>query len=221
MTLPALRPAHANSARARVRGIAQFVAVGFLVLALAGCAAEPGPAASTPAGTPSASQEPSVTPSTPAASPTPTASAVALPVDCQDVYSPGMLQNLNATNPPLNDPGVTMTSTELVEALEILDSGVPTLRCSWGVPSDYGLATNVTITTPAQSTVLTSAMRERGFSCAESAGETRCERTETFVDPSGATGETHVLRGNIWVATHWLNFAPDGYTEDIVTNLFG
>ena len=221
MTLHALRPAHANNARPRTRVIARFAAVGCLALALAGCAGEPGPAASTPAGTPSASQGPSVAPSTPAASPTPTKTAVALPADCQDVYSPEMLQTLNAKNPPLNDPGVTMTSTELVEALEVLDSGVPTLRCSWGVPSDYGLATNVTITTPAQASGLTKAMRDRGFSCSESAGETRCELSENFSDPVGAAGETHVLRGNIWVATHWLNFAPDGYTEDIVEQLFG
>ena len=132
-----------------------------------------------------------------------------------------MLQELNGKNPPLNDPGVTMTSTEVVEGLEVLDSGAATLRCSWGVPSDFGLATNITITTPAQVTVLVDAMRNHGFSCAEAGKQTRCERTETFTDPAGATGETHVLRGNVWVATHWLNFAPAGYTEDIVAQLFG
>ena len=223
MTLPALRPAHARPGTTRVRSLARFAAIGCLALALAGCSAEPGPAASTPAGTPSASasQGPSVEPSTPAASPKPTKTAVALPADCQDVYSPAMLQELNGKNPPLNDPGVTMTSTEVVEGLEVLDSGAATLRCSWGVPSDFGLATNITITTPAQVMVLVDAMRNHGFSCAEAGKQTRCERTETFTDPAGATGETHVLRGNVWVATHWLNFAPAGYTEDIVAQLFG
>ena len=129
MTLPALRPAHARFATTRTRSLARFAAIGCLALALAGCAAEPGHAASTAAGTPSESQGPSVEPSTPAASPKPTKTAVALPADCQDVYSPAMLQELNGKNPPLNDPGVTMTSTEVVEGLEVLDSGAATLRC--------------------------------------------------------------------------------------------
>lgn len=225
MTLPDRRREHARAASAhntptRTRVFARFVAIGCLALALAGCTAEPGPVASTPARTPAASQVPSAQPTQPAASPAPSKTAVALPADCQGIYSPGMLQSLNAKNPPLNDPGVTMTATEVVEGLELLSSGAPTMRCSWGVPSDYGLATNVTIVTPAEAAGVITAMRDRGFTCIESANQTRCERTEKFNDPGGAVGEAHVFRDNIWVATRWLNFAPEGYTDDIIAQLF-
>ncbi|HOA86496.1 MAG TPA: hypothetical protein PKH61_03740 [Microbacteriaceae bacterium] len=196
------------------------VAAACLTLALAGCAPETatGPEASAPAPAPSGSAQSTAAPSEPAPSASPDVLA-ALPVDCQASYSPGMLHALNDANPPLNHPGVTMNSTEVVGALELLHSGVPTLRCSWGAPSSYGLATNVTLVTPAQASAVEAALRERGFACAGAGpAETRCEITESFSEAQ--TGETHVLRGNVWVATHWVNFAPDGYTDDILATLF-
>lgn len=207
------------------RGLGLVIAAGCLALALAGCVPEPVPGASTPA--PSLSHSPSTDPSAPEASPSATGAsdAIALPANCEALYSPAMLQALVEQNPPLNDPGVTMTSTEVVAGLEVLQSGAPTIRCSWGVPSSRGLATNVTIVTPAQVATVGAALRERGFSCTDSGtapnGETRCEITERFNDPNMSGGETHVLRANAWVSTHWLNFAPAGYTDDIVKQLFG
>lgn len=207
------------STRPRRAAVTLAIAAGCLALALAGCAPEPEPGASAPApSTPSASGQPSAAPSEPAPSASPDELA-ALPADCQAIYSPGMLQTLSDANPPLNHPGVTMNSTEVVGALELLHSGVPTLRCSWGAPSSYGLATNVSLVTPAQAGTIEAALRERGFACVEAApAETRCEITEAFSEAQ--TGETHALRGNVWVATHWVNFAPDGYTDDIVATLF-
>jgi hypothetical protein len=131
---------------------ATVVAVGLL-----GCQPEPSPTTSPVTSPTSAS-----TPSAPAASPTPTETAqagsdIALPTACEELYSPAMLSSLQE-QAPLNDPGVTMTSTQNVEALEILTSGVPTLRCSWGVPSETGLATNVTLVDAAQSAALATAL---------------------------------------------------------------
>lgn len=207
---------------ARARAAWLVIAAGCLTLALAGCVPEPaGPEASAPAPQPSSSQQPSTDPSAPATSQTPNAALATLPEDCTALYSPAMLQTLNEQNPPLNDPGVTMNSTEVVAGLELLDSGAPTIRCSWGVPSSFGLATNVTIVTQAQADGVGAALRERGFSCETTGDETRCEMTERFSDPNMSGGETHVLRANAWVSTHWLNFAPAGYTDDIVKQLFG
>lgn len=224
MPQAATLPAVIRTRRRAPRALGLAIAAGCLALVLAGCAPEPQPGASAPASAaPSVSAEPTAAPSEPAPSANPSELA-ALPADCQAIYSPGMLQTLSDANPPLNHPGVTMNATEVVGALELLHSGVPTLRCSWGAPSSYGLATNVTLVTPAQAGVVQSALLERGFACTETAGsataaaETRCQITEAF--PEAEVGETHVLCGNVWVATHWVNFAPDGYTDDIVATLF-
>ena len=81
---------------------------------------------------------------------------------------PTMLASLNAANPPLNDPGVTMHSTQNVDALELLNSGIPTLRCSWGQPSEYGLATNVSVVDAARSQRRCSmTLRAAGFALPE------------------------------------------------------
>lgn len=41
------------------------------------------------------------------------------------------------------------------------------------------------------------------------------------VDDNGTVGESHFLREGVWLATWWLNIAPDGYTHDIVAALWG
>ena len=144
-----------SSANARHVGLqraaAGAAAAAALCLGLVGCQPEPVP---TSAPTPSASASASPSPS-PTGSPSPTETAqageeIALPTACEQLYSPAMLAALQQ-RVPLNDPGITMTSTQNVGALEILTSGIPTLRCTWGAPSETGLATNVSIVDPAQS----------------------------------------------------------------------
>ncbi len=135
-----------------------------------------------------------------------------------------MLATLMAQAPPLNDPGVTMLSTQNAELLEIMGSGIPTIRCSWGGPSEFGLATNVSIIDAGQSAAILAAVQSSGLGCADYAGGTICrieQKRLDFDDQEVAFGETHFLRGNGWVSTSWLNFAPEGYTEDIADTLWG
>ncbi|WP_191906763.1 hypothetical protein [Microbacterium lushaniae] len=40
-------------------------------------------------------------------------------------------------------------------------------------------------------------------------------------DAEYVRGETHALRDGLWVATGWLNIAPDGYSEDILDTVGG
>lgn len=207
--------------RAVPRAIAAGLTAGALALVLAGCVPEPDPTApATPTATSSTTPEPS-------ASPSATVDAggdITMPATCEAIYSPEMLASLQAQNPPLNDPGVTMYSSQIVEALEVLDSGAPTLRCSWGQPSEVGLSTNVTIVDSAQAGTVRSALQNAGFGCEEAQGGTVCRFEEELMtqdDTLVHRGETHYLRGNGWVATAWLNFAPEGYTEDIVATLWG
>lgn len=214
--------------------IVALAAAGVLALALAGCAdggTEPGGSAGptdsgseTPA--PSTPSEPSGEP-TPDASPTPTVSTdISLPGSCEQIYSAGMLAQLGTDNPPLNDPGVTMYSTGIEDLFTLIEGASAagnTIRCSWGMPSEYGLATNVSIVTPAQAEEVVAAAQAGGLDCAEYRMGTLCRIVVQNDEEMGgnAYGETHFLAGNGWVSTAWLNFAPDGYTEDIVGALWG
>ena len=207
---------------ASVRLASGSAAALLLCLALAGCQPEPvpGPSASASA---SASATASPTPS-----PTPTESPQAgedieLPTACEQLYSATMLATLQERG-PLNDPGVTMTSTQNVGALEILTSGIPTIRCTWGAPSETGLATNVSIVDAAQSAAIADALLNSGFACEPIDGGTVCRFEETVItqdDDQVVLTETHVLRGNAWVSTATINFESVGYTEDIVATLWG
>ena len=69
-----------------------------------------------------------------------------------------------------------------------------------------------------------SARSASGFGCAEQDGGTICriEQKRIDLDDNEVTlGETHYVRGNGWVSTAWINFAPEGYTEDIADTLWG
>ncbi|WP_300591973.1 hypothetical protein [Microbacterium sp.] len=204
--------------RSRSLAVAALVAG---VLVLAGCDA-------LPTETPEPTASESTTPPAPSASSTPEPSPTAdagfgVPDSCEALYSPAMFAELNGTNPPLNDPGITIYATENVAALEILNSGIPTLRCSWGAAGAPGLVTNVSLVSADQSAALLNAFAGSGMACEELGAGTVCRIEQQAIDRDDnivTIGETHYLRGTGWVATHWVNFAPEGYTEDIVATLW-
>lgn len=189
------------------------------IVVLAGCAPLPDP---TPAPTETSTSSPTVAPE-----PTPTETtadnAFTVPGSCEDIFSASMRQALEAQNPPLNDPAITMYSTEQVPGLEILASGVPTLRCTWGAAGGPGLATNVSAIDVDDQAVLQDALAGAGMSCEPYAEGVLCRISSETIDREDnvvRTGETHYLREDAWVSTHWINFSPEGYTEDIVATLW-
>ena len=197
-------------------------AVAAAALLLTGCRPEP---AATPTSTPTVTME-QPTPG-PSVSPIETEKPQAgfeVPGSCEEIYSAGMLAQLQGSNPPLNDPGVTMLSTENADLLDIIHGGAQTLRCSWGEPSEYGLATNVTAIDAEQSGAILGALPAAGFGC-EALGEgTVCrieQRGVTLDDEEYTRGETHYIGDGGLVTTAWIDFAPEGYTEDIVATLWG
>ncbi|MFT4305843.1 MAG: hypothetical protein QM604_03020, partial [Microbacterium sp.] len=149
---------------------------------------------------------------------------IALPGSCESIYSGGMLQTLQSEIPPLGDAAVTIASTKIVAALEILDA-VPSLRCTWGSAGTSGIATTVAIVDEDQAASIRSALDENGFGCVDDAGGTLCTASSTSVDTASGDiveqGEAHFLRGNGWIATTWLTIDPDGYTQDIAATLWG
>lgn len=174
------------------------------------------------------------TPEPPAsATPTPTLSPspietelpdVALPASCEEIYSPAMTAQLEGEVPPLNDPGITMYSSENVAVLELINSGVETLRCTWGMPSEHGLATTIAPLGADQRAEIERALVETGFGCEPLGEGTVCRAEQRGIDLDDheyARGEEHYLGPDVLVATAWLNVALDGYTEDIVATLWG
>lgn len=200
-----------------------IAAVGGAVVCLiaAGCQPEPSPTASaSPTPTPTIS----VGPPSPTPIETEKPQVETLPAACEDVYSAAMLASLNQQIPPLNDPGVTMLSTQNVDLIELLDSGIPTLRCSWGGPSEYGMATNISLIDAGQSSSVLATLGSSGFACEEYADGYLCSIAEggvDFDDQQYEFGEIHYVTEDVWVATSWLNFRPEGVTEDIVQHLWG
>lgn len=189
-----------------------------MAVALAGCAAEP---QGTTTDAPTASQSSSSSVPTPSSSATEVVDETALPDDCTHIYSAEMLASLEQQSPPLNDPAVTMYSTQNAALLENFET-LPTLRCSWGAAGDTGLTTNVTIVDAAQSEAVKNELAAAGFGCGEENGATVCrieQRGVSLDDVPYTRGEIHAVRGNVWVSTAWLNFTPEGYTEDILATL--
>jgi len=132
-----------------------------------------------------------------------------------------MLSTLTADVPPLNDPGVTLLSTDQAPLLELLDA-VPTLRCSWGEPGDRGLSTNVSVVSAAQADTVRETLRSAGFGCDTQGEATVCrieQRGVSLEDKPYERGETQAVSGEYWITTSWVNIDPDGYTQDILAVL--
>ncbi|MDN3495540.1 hypothetical protein QL996_06345 [Planococcus sp. APC 4015] len=206
------------SSRSR-RAASTLLALGVVALMTAACAPEPAPSASG-----SVSASPTASPSSsPSTTPAPDES-FGFPASCDDLYSPEMRATLEADVPPLNDAGTTMVSTENAEALEALGAATQTIRCSWGPPSERGLATNVTAVTAEQRESLATAFAQNGFSTEDVDGGTLhriAQEVITLDDELVTKGEIHYLRDGVWVSTRWINVEPEGYTEDIIASLWG
>lgn len=198
-----------------------LAALTLAALASAGCAPEPGGARSTVEASATEAAGPTLTAS---AAPAPTTDRFALPGECRQMYSAGMLADLERTLPPLNDPAVTLYATQVPAALDVLQSGVPTIRCTWGSAGGAGLATAVSVVEGDQATRVHDALVEAGFECADGLGGIVCRtqtETVTMEDAIVSLGESHVLRDGGWVATSWVGALPEGYTEDVVGTLWG
>lgn len=165
--------------------------------------------------------------STPEPTATPDAGVIALPTSCESIYSPGRLAELQRDAPPLNDPGLSMSASGVEEAVEALDSlqeAGMSLRCTWGTPSEWGLATHVSTVTASEAALLQEAFVAQGLDCSDMNGGTMCRIVvapgpdDEFMDHS--YGETHFFRSGTWIATAWLNFGPEGYTTDIIDTLW-
>ncbi|GAB3145420.1 hypothetical protein GCM10027058_01750 [Microbacterium neimengense] len=195
------------------RSLGAAIGLCAVVLALTACVPEPSTTPSPSGSTsPSESSTSGATPSPSSSStPRPQAQEIELPASCDALYSASMRSRLDAELLPLNDAGVDLASTQVESLRGLIDSGVPTLRCTWGTAAGAALATSVTIVDPADAPRIQDMLAAAGFVCSDNSGGILCANGN----------ETDFLRGNGWVATSWSASAPDGYTEDIAATLWG
>ncbi|WP_298038534.1 hypothetical protein [uncultured Microbacterium sp.] len=185
------------------------------VTGIAGCSAPADPASeasSPPSSSPSASA-PSTAPPSPTPTPTPTEEPVVIPNDCRAILSADVLAQLDGI--PLNDPAIGENGGRQADG---------SLLCMWADPraDTTGLATYISYERrgPALE-MLNDLVTEEDFTCYESQGGTRCEKTwENELYPV-ADGRTLFWRGGILIDTQYSNLSPTGYTASIVDNLFG
>jgi hypothetical protein len=215
------------TSRAALRFAVVAALAAIAVTSISACAPDPSPTAGTSGSTTPGGATSPTTPPTSAPIPTATAGGgdISLPASCQTIYSSGMLSTLQTKNPPLNDPGITMYATQDADALQLLSSGAPTIRCTWGRAGSAGLATNVTVITTAQASALVTSFEQQGYGCTSANGGTLCQIAQKVLDQTTdavhQTGEEQFVRGNGWIATHWIDFHPDGYTDDVVRTVWG
>lgn len=199
-----------------------------LVAALSACVPEP--EGDTPSQTASAAASSTPTAFASASAPTTSASptiaptaGTALPSSCESVVSAAQRTALADSDLPLNDPGVTLLSTEQAALLDLLQV-VPTVRCSWGAPGDRGIATNVSIVDPGQAATVRSTLEAGGFSCEDSGEATVCrieQRGVSLDDKPFERGEVQALSGDVWVSTSYVNVDVTSYTDDILSTVRG
>lgn len=191
---------------------------GLIALAAAGLAAcapeDPADPDASPSESPTATETPDET-AEPSEEPAEPATAFAMPADCSAAYSAEMFRTLGDAF-ALNDPDMTLLSTQTVGALEILD-GVDSLRCGWGVPSEIGIASTIAEIDAEQELQLRDVLGQAGFEC-DDAEPTTCVLGETINEDAGQSTatETHVFGEGGWVATSELNSGVEpGYSEDM------
>lgn len=141
------------------------------------------------------------------------------PATCEELYSPEMMTQLTNTGLPLNDPSMADSVGTGDGELQTLISQAPQhLECSWGYAGDYGLTTSVVRLDDAGVQAVRDRMDAAGFSCSEEDQGTRC--LTSFTEGGTRYGESHFLREGVWLATKWVNFAPSGYTPDMIDTLW-
>ncbi|NYD68281.1 hypothetical protein [Agromyces atrinae] len=155
----------------------------------------------------------------------PTASRVDIPSSCDEIYTRDLTPEFDGLvlNPEWTNDPEKGTGRYFDDDITGVATSQTALTCKWGATgggSDRGLLTNVVNIESDQMTDLPARLQELGQTCYDELDGIRCV-FETPKTDDGNAGESHFFRENIWIATHWVNTGPDGYTHDIVAALFG
>ena len=150
-----------------------------------------------------------------------------LPSSCESLFSSTVVSAANSAGLVLNPSwadgtspgGLTLSDPTLASALA---NASPSLDCRWLSPnggSGVGIRSVIAVVTRDQALDLDTRFAALGYTAVDELGGTRYY----FESTSGGEryGESHLVRGGLWFATHWLGYGPKGYTADMVVNHFG
>lgn len=177
-----------------------------LGLTLAACAPDPVPPA------PSAPSASTATTS-PAATPTPSATPVVLPSDCRSILSAEVIAQFGDL--PLNDP---------VYGAEVGVQPDGSLTCRWGHPgTDTGrLQTTISRMNRGPALDLMNQLAsQQQYTCYTPSGGTRCEKSWIDDRYPIEAGRTLFWRQDVMIDTSYINLAPAGYTDSVISHVFG
>lgn len=146
-----------------------------------------------------------------------------IPPNCEDVYTPTILAELNSQIPPLNDPNVTFGPIDNAEAADIqFDTGVQ-LRCNWGTPSERGIVTEFMALDQSQTDAVITALLADGYERIDDQGAVMLLKSETFGEPGNLQGAGHrasYFRDGVWFASYQLNIEIADYNEQIISAIW-
>ncbi|HSP51399.1 MAG TPA: hypothetical protein VLO00_00765 [Cryobacterium sp.] len=147
------------------------------------------------------------------------------PSTCEELYSPEIVAAFDGLvlNPAWvaeENSGVSRGSGDS-QLIGLIDAAAEHLTCVWANEnggSGLGLTTELVWVTPEQKVEIQSRLTAAGMNCYEELKGMRC-LIEATADGE-LSGESHFLRDGIWLATHYFNAGPDGYTHDIINNVW-
>lgn len=156
---------------------------------------------------------------------------VVLPAECKNLYDAESLNDLQTIVPPLNDPGVGISSTQVPALEEMLSEDQVQLRCTWGSKPDYVIATQIMKVDQEQQQKVIQTLQQEGFVRNNDsyqgvfyARSQQSEFDEEAVAEEGAEEEfsfdisleTHYLNEGVWISSYLNNAIVPGYTESIM-----
>lgn len=153
----------------------------------------------------------------------PPASASRVPTSCAGLYSPTYASSIQTagfrpdTTARLNTPVGTDDRT-----LADLIRNSPRLECTWHRSNSdtAGLETSVLEVDASTSAAATARLQALGFTRLDELGGVRFVFEKVRSDGT-PYGESHMLRDGLWFATRWVEYGPNGYSADMVAQVFG
>lgn len=138
------------------------------------------------------------------------------PQACVELYSTTMWNQLSQR--VLNAPEAPLPVGTADPELAAFLTATPGLNCAYGTDPRRALTTTVVRITDAQEGTAMARLGTLGAQCAAYEGGQRCLLQGS--GDHGVTGETHVFREGVWIASAWTRSSPTGYTAAIVASLF-
>jgi hypothetical protein len=151
----------------------------------------------------------------------------AVPSSCDSLYSAGMRSTMSSAGVTLNpawiyEPGQFDAVGTLVGDLQPILETSPKLTCTWTIASggsEVGLTTEIVSVTDVQAAQIIDKLTSIGWTRLDELGGVRFVMQRDV--EGNSVGESQFLREGLWFSTQYLNLGVNGYTADMVTQVFG